>query len=197
MQKFKFVKPRLTEINGHPVNINYRWRIVIENAEQLITFTETYQHTIIEEGIKDLFSGDQRISHKSSDWAVLIDRLSQITENSYIEQSSKTERDVFIAKMEVIWRFGKIYVDENASFFPHTDDIQIMHEVEKDTLVWPHYDSEDIRIVRWPGGKHYYAKIGKLPVVDEKGNEKWNTEERARAKAEKYLNELIQEDYGE
>ena len=36
-------------------------------------------------------------------------------------------------------------------------------------------------------GEHYYAKIGKLDVVDEQGNQKWNTKREAEAAARWYI----------
>lgn len=48
----------------------------------------------------------------------------------------------------------------------------------------------DIKVDRWFNGKHYYAKIGNVVVVDEFGNVKWNTPERAKEVAINYLDKL-------
>lgn len=39
---------------------------------------------------------------------------------------------------------------------------------------------ERVSIDRWPIGVHFYAKLDGLDVVDEDGNQKWNTYEAAR-----------------
>jgi S-adenosylmethionine hydrolase len=52
------------------------------------------------------------------------------------------------------------------------------------------YTESDIKIKKWWGGLHYYAKVGEVDVVDEFGNVKWNTEKRAREIALKYMHDL-------
>lgn len=52
------------------------------------------------------------------------------------------------------------------------------------------YTNKDIKINKWFGGKHFYAKISEIDVVDEFGNVKWNTEEDATKAAEKYIKKL-------
>ena len=37
------------------------------------------------------------------------------------------------------------------------------------------------------GGYHIYAKVGKLDVVDESGNQKWNTRQEAEDAARWYI----------
>ena len=47
----------------------------------------------------------------------------------------------------------------------------------------------DINIIRWPGGKHYYAKVGNYDVVVN-GVQKWNTKYEAREAAKTFINTL-------
>lgn len=52
------------------------------------------------------------------------------------------------------------------------------------------YTKNDIKISKWFGGTHFYAKISEVDVIDESGNVKWFTEEDANNAAEKYLIKL-------
>lgn len=52
------------------------------------------------------------------------------------------------------------------------------------------YTKNDIKINKWFGGTHFYAKISEVDVIDESGNVKWFTEEDANNAAEKYLIKL-------
>lgn len=47
----------------------------------------------------------------------------------------------------------------------------------------------DINIISWPGGKHYYAKVGNYDVVIN-GVQKWNTKYEAREAAKTFINSL-------
>ena len=47
----------------------------------------------------------------------------------------------------------------------------------------------DINIISWPGGKHYYAKVGNYDVVVN-GVQKWNTKYEAREAAKTFINTL-------
>ena len=61
---------------------------------------------------------------------------------------------------------------------------------ERDVLTFPDEDKptmDDVRFIVWAGGEHFYAKIGKLDVVDEQGNQKWNTKREAEAAARWYI----------
>ena len=47
----------------------------------------------------------------------------------------------------------------------------------------------DINIISWSGGKHYYAKVGNYDVVVN-GVQKWNTKYEAREAAKTFINSL-------
>ena len=61
-----------------------------------------------------------------------------------------------------------------------------------DDVIEPHveYTEQDIKITRWRGGNHYYAKVGHIDVEDDFGKVKWNTEKQAREMAVKYMHDL-------
>jgi hypothetical protein len=47
-------------------------------------------------------------------------------------------------------------------------------------------DCGEYRIFKWPGGNHYYAKVGNVDVVWE-GRQKWNIESGAKRAAVNFL----------
>jgi hypothetical protein len=65
-------------------------------------------------------------------------------------------------------------------------------------LIYPReaqYHLDEVRYMQWdvPGvskGVHWYAKVGNFDIVDEKGNQKWDTKEEAMAAAEWFCQEL-------
>jgi hypothetical protein len=46
---------------------------------------------------------------------------------------------------------------------------------------------ENIRVIKWDGGTHFYVKVGRDDVVDENGNQKWNTYMEAYKAALAYI----------
>jgi hypothetical protein len=45
---------------------------------------------------------------------------------------------------------------------------------------------EDVRFIQWPGGTHWYAKLGNIDIVSECGNQKWNDKYYAMEVAKKW-----------
>lgn len=68
---------------------------------------------------------------------------------------------------------------------------RIVEEIETETLVFPSMKKpsiDEVKFIMWDGGKHWYAKIGKLDVVVN-GEQKWNTKEEAIEAAKQYIEE--------
>lgn len=60
--------------------------------------------------------------------------------------------------------------DQCAKEHPEYDE-----EVWSEELTYPYeYNYDDVRILQWPGGHHWYAKIGSMDIVDKYGNQKWS-----------------------
>jgi len=70
------------------------------------------------------------------------------------------------------------------SYFTPSKDAKIKIISEKEV-----YTVDDIRIISWDGGTHFYAKIDLIDVVID-GEQKWNTEKEAKDKANEFLNNL-------
>lgn len=46
---------------------------------------------------------------------------------------------------------------------------------------------DDVRYIQWPGGCHWYAKVGSADIVDAAGNQKWNEKSEAEEAAKWYI----------
>lgn len=78
-----------------------------------------------------------------------------------------------------------LYVNSSGGYCMLLENITNRYESE--TLMWPVFSEDDIRIKKWPGGTHYYAYIGPVQVKD--GDIlKWDSESDARMAAKKYVN---------
>lgn len=72
------------------------------------------------------------------------------------------------------------YVGRRGGMCPNL--VEIIKEVESDN--WP--ETERISITKWPGGKHYYARVDEQDV-EWGGLNKWSTNEAAREAAVKFM----------
>lgn len=82
-------------------------------------------------------------------------------------------------------RTGRIFININGGYFGFKESLKI----ENTHYIFAYQlPSEQIRVLQWPNGKHYYAKVGDQDVVID-GVQKWDTFQKARAAAEKFIAE--------
>ena len=93
---------------------------------------------------------------------------------------TKTQIDILMGER------NSYYMNPNGGMCPNLYDI----EDEIEAGYWP--ETERIKIIKWQGGSHYYAKVDGMDVTDDKGNQKWNTREYAKEVAEKFMIKLDQ-----
>ncbi len=63
---------------------------------------------------------------------------------------------VWMRSAEKLLQAGPILVNSSGGMLP-PDDVKILAETQSETMSWPDiYEDEVIKIVRWPGGSHYY-----------------------------------------
>lgn len=87
---------------------------------------------------------------------------------------------------------GPIYLEDGVRQFGYTESnpyYEIVEHVYSDTLEYP-FDKptfDKVKFIQWPDGKHWYAKIGHDDIVDENGNQKWNSRIDAEKAAYLYI----------
>jgi len=80
----------------------------------------------------------------------------------------------------------KLVINQNGGYFP----IKPTQEYKCTIIANKQYTESDIKVSKWQHGSHYYAKIGKIDVIDKIGNTKWNTRQGAKQAAIQYLKKL-------
>lgn len=133
------------------------------------------------------------IGHYTTQWGSLIATLSDATEQPSIVRIMKEETELYYNRMKDINEGREIYLSEGLSVFMLTEGYtEIKEHYYSNTLSFPteKYTLDDVRYIQWDGGRHWYAKIGKLDIVDSNGNQKWNTKAEAEKAAKEYFREL-------
>jgi len=179
MKEYKFIS-----LKDKKLNIKYDYMLYCDSIELLIEHESIFQKAMIGSGINDLFSRSRY--HANTQWRSAIETIAKIKEMSILDASCYLESKAIQGKLKALTKYGSILLRENGSYMILTANFEICDEVLTSKMVYPNGDFT-IRIIKWEGGSHYYAKVGKFDVVDADGNQKWNSEYRAREEAEKFL----------
>jgi len=182
--EYKFVR-----LKCNHYNMEYPWILECKDIETLIEHTEKYMNTEIERGVKDWFKSQK--GHLTTNYASAVEKMMIFTGNNFIKESTIMENKIFQGKLKMLLKFGTLYLRENGSYMVHSDSLIIIDKKVMDEMVWPEYTVDDIKISKWDGGSHYYAKIGRMDVTDADGNVKWNTHKEAKRHALVFFENLI------
>jgi len=79
-----------------------------------------------------------------------------------------------------------VYVNKNGGYFYRDKDVIEYDSTESD--IWPEDKDREPEFKKWPGGRHWYCKIGGVDVVVD-NQQKWNTLAGAKAAYEKFIKE--------
>jgi hypothetical protein len=141
--------------------------------------------------IPKLKSSMERLIHKEelTQEDMFVDAHCKATGEGLLYGAVSANNKAFNAKMNAILRYGSIYVNEAGGWFMLQDHMKILKTVETENFKFPDilYTESDIKISKFQGGRHFYAKVGGFEVVDESGDSKWNTEKYAYSVAKKFL----------
>jgi len=161
--------------------------ILIDSLESYQEYYENFKNkfTIAESEIKTLknFSG-----HGHSTLAQIVSCLHEDKSDRepMLFHLKKLQGTLLANQVKDILNGNKLVINKHGGYtiIFKDDEYRILETDEKK------YTRKDIKINKWFGGKHFYAKISEIDVVDEFGNVKWNTEEDATKAAEKYIKKL-------
>lgn len=88
-------------------------------------------------------------------------------------------------QLERIHDEGAIYINSSGGY--HSNAVYKQNIIQHE-LIFPNFTESDIKIERFPGGKHWYAYIGKLWIKN--GDiSKWNTYQEAYDYAKRFVSQ--------
>lgn len=207
--KYKFVKVAARKdkpvTDSSEKKLNPHWYFVPQSVDQVIEHWKKYCSPIIKQGsrqVAQIISGEIPYTHPDNQFRMAVDQLTMLP---YPEKRCggmmaaeimlKVENEAYNGRIREFQRGNghKMFLHPDMRLQIYDDRwSEVVDTVEKDVLTYPEEERpsiSDVRIIQWKGGEHYYAKIGKLDVVDEFGNQKWFSEEEALDAAEWYIEE--------
>lgn len=189
----------------HFVKYNNIWYLKVETKQDIIDHYNIILKREYEEGFNDRKSsihpcknGYVYIEHPTTPWAKAVEIYMQVWNMSWVMAANKLETEMINTRLNMFNNARPLHLSNGLTTFVHNDTlingtIKYQDECWKDTLEYPepeHYTENDIRYIQWKDGSHWYVKIGKYDVVDENGNQKWNTRNEAINAAYKFLKTL-------
>lgn len=177
--EYTFVKP----VNKK-YGLVYDWCLKISDVITLFMYEEKIASSkflkVFHEEIGRSKEEDQ------SDEAFIIS-LTQKENESFVESFANFFDRASQVRLRVMEECGTIYIQKTGSYFNHNDNIKIIAEKVMSDIVFP--EGKEERYIKWPNGKHWYAKIGDLNVKWD-GKNKWGTEEEAKEATKQFLMNL-------
>ena len=184
---FKFVRVKNTNIGT-----DSNWMLSVSSLKDLIEYERFITTYRLSHEFRNLLKSvdsthNEQIS--SNEIVGSVHFLSKINQSSLLDTFVSLLVDAITSRFAALMEYGHIYINRRGGFVPKVD---FLEEVGKPVYArWfpQDYSEDDIEILKWDGGRHYYAKIKDLDVVWRR-RQKWNSPEEAKEAAEKFLKEL-------
>ena len=184
----------------HFVKFNNTWYLKPEKLEDVIEHFKKFCGREFEEGFKD-FKDNTRVrigsvdnkphlesfNHSSSVWRNAVESIMEIKDQSWLEVACALEDKTYKDRIKRFNSGKPIFFTDGLAYAPLIDWPEYEEEVWKEELEFPYeYQYENCRFLQWPGGRHWYVKIGNIDIGDSWGNYKFSDKSYAQEVAKKW-----------
>lgn len=183
----------------HFVKFNKTWYLKPETLEDVTEHFKKFCGREFEQGfndfkdntmIKEDYNGEKYLyskNHSSSHWRNIVELTMQFTGESWLKAACTLEERTYKDRIKRFIDGKPIFFTDGLPYYPPIDWPEYDEEVWKEELEFPYeYNFEDVRFIQWPGGRHWYAKLGNIDIVDKYGYQKWNDKYYAMEVAKKW-----------
>jgi len=174
------------------VKLDYGWMLKLDTIASLLEYHERSEIPAMSEAIAETAGCLQRKTHPIKRLPSVLFVLASVGGKSVVDIGASLEFTKMANQAEAIGRFGSIYVGRLGGYFMGGKECIEYDYLDREELVFPELAPKDVRIIQWPGGSHYYAKIGNTDVVVG-GEQKWDTKMAAENAAAQYLRTMGRE----
>jgi hypothetical protein len=160
----------------------YQDLLLIDNMDDL----NYYHENIYSNNIKDVVISicDKIKNNKLHCDNTIAEKYENVTnEHGSIRLLSKFTSRAIENRINAVLNGKILLINKNGGYF-YLDSGDIIENINIK------YTEKDIKITKFDGGKHFYATISGISVIDDEGNNKWNTHEYAHSVSVKYLEQL-------
>ena len=185
----------------HFVKFNNSWYLKVESEQDIIDHHNNILSKHFIAGFEDRKKGTKvcKVSwqeepwvyhaHPETDWNNVVVALGPILGKSWVETAHELENKTLNDRKESFKKGRFVYLTNGLPYCVLPKEEKYEDEIYSDVLKYPSskYSIKDVRYIVWPSGKHYYAKIDNIDIVDMLGNQKWDTREEAQKAAEWFI----------
>lgn len=183
----------------HFVKFNNTWYLKPETLEDVIEHFKKFCGCEFEQGFNDFkdnvsikkdYNGKKYLyskNHSSSVWRNVVELTMQFTGDSWLKTACSLEERTYKDRIKKFIEGKPIFFTDGLPYAPLKDWPEYDEEMWKEELEFPYeYNFEDVRFIQWPGGTHWYAKLGNIDIVSKYGEQKWNDKYYAMEVAKKW-----------
>ena len=183
----------------HFVKFNKTWYLKPETLEDVIEHFKKFCGREFKEGFEDFrdntdilkdYNGKPYLyskNHSSSHWRYAIDMTMKIKGQSWLEAACSLEDKTYKDRIDRFLKGKPIFFTDGLPYAPLIEWPTYDEEIWKEELEFPYdYQYENVRFIQWPGGRHWYAKIGSIDITDKYGEQKWYDKSYAQEIAKKW-----------
>jgi len=163
----------------------YENRILLESIEDYNYYREYMHDAKYENAMRSLLAKKEsdRKLHNTSRLADLAEIVAEKTGQGGLLTLADISSKVTTTQLRLIMEGKTLVVNENGGYFYLGKD-DVVEEINF------RYTEKDIKVTKFEGGRHWYAKVGAITVEDFEGDKKWNTHKYAYNEAKKFLEKL-------
>ena len=172
------------------------WYFQPIDREQVLEHWKKFCMTEMSEGMGEISNNLIRKSQGlfeqryTTHFASVVTMMSEIKQVPVWQAAVELENEILNNRLKDVDN-GDIFLTEGLTQFGFVNSVhEIVETVDLDKLEYPvdkKLTIDDFRFIQWFGGKHWYVKLGNMDIVDEFGNQKWNTREEAEEIVQKYM----------
>ena len=167
------------------------WVLQINASTQLLDYWMITYPAVVQSAFMDHIKTITKKCHYTDRTAYVVDMRAQFGEISFVESLVGFMEDIFNG-MEKILQDGQVlYIRAVGSYTFDTPDqklYEILETKKLTELIFPTMD--ELKIMKWPQGNHWYATIGKVDIVVD-GKMKWDSYTEAKRAAKKFIKDTL------
>jgi len=162
----------------------YKDRIIIENLNDLDEYFNTnFQNQVRVDA--EYIICDELKTHAGTRTSSVCKQLQEVTGKGSLVWLYEIKNKTQFAMLKYVGIMGIPIMVNSAGGWCFVNKDAVVEYIKP-----LRYTEEDIHIKKWGGGRHYYAKVGTIDVVDCDGNVKWNSYDAAKLESIKMMREL-------
>lgn len=170
--------PRISRVTSTDIGLNYGWMFDLRTVDELFDYLDNVRAPRARAELVQAMNYVRGLEH-----ANIVVLMAEAKGISVIDAQLSLNEKIMRGMERVLFEDKQIFANGVGGYFGSTKGIKV-HE-SRDIDVWA-LPKEEPRFIQWPGGEHWYAKIGDEDIVVD-GKQKWDTKAEAEKAAMKYL----------